>query len=484
MFKTSVRKFAIVLSVVLIISMMVISTAFAGSATKTLSTNFTLVNIGTSAAEVTIDYFQPDGSPWTGSIYTYFQIPADGGQQIVRQYDDQLTAGQGSVVISSSEELGSVVQQLNRSGIGLPTSGAYKGFKEGSNQVVVPQLARKAVTAAGTSNSMLIIQNTGAATSFTISFYTLGDTTGTPKYVTPSIPLPLNGSSTYDLYDVSSTLIPDNWWGSAVIKAATGGTVAVVVNWFSGPDGLNVYEGVPTGSTISKWFIPLLYVRLTNTLTTSVSIQNLSGVEIPVDDITLKCKKDATSTGSDTITLKNATAFPDKSLYAFNTLNTTLFPEANWYGGCVVSSATGKNIVALVIHRYSFGGDSGAHIAIPGTSTDKTVYVPLIAKRLSNGFSTGVTIQNLSETLDAHVTLIYTQSTGTVTTRTGVIIPAGGSIIRNFRMSTTELPEITDGWVGTLKVVSSDQPVQAYIVNSSLFAGGDQFYIYTGITKP
>ncbi len=485
MFKNKLRKISIVISLVIILSLVMISTVFAGSATKVLSSNFTLVNIGANPADVIIEYFAPDGSPWLGSIFTNFTLPADGGQQIVRQYEDQLTSGQGSVVISSSEALGSVVQELNRSGIGLPTSGAYKGFSQGSNSVVIPQLARKAPTAVGMSNSVMVIQNTGgAATTVTISFYTLGDTTGTPKYVTPAMSIEPGASKTYDLYDVSATNLPDAWWGTAVVNAAVGGEVAVVVNWFSGPDGLNVYEGVPSTTLVSKWFIPLLYIRLTNTLTTSVAIQNISGVEIPAADITISCKKDASSGGSATLSYTNTSAFPDKSLFAFNFGDTVKFPEGNWYGGCVVSSATNKNMVVLVTHRYLSGGDSGSHLAIPGNSTDKTVYVPLIAKRLSNGFSTGVSIQNLNESATATVTLTYTQSNGTVTTRTGVIIPAGGSIIRNFRLSTTESPELTDGWVGTLKIVSSDQPIQAYIVNSSLIPGGDQFYIYTGISKP
>ena len=68
----------------------------AASTTKTLSTNFTLVNFGTSTANVSVSYVKTDGSAWTAdSGNTNFTIPANGGQKPVYQYfDGTLTAGQ------------------------------------------------------------------------------------------------------------------------------------------------------------------------------------------------------------------------------------------------------------------------------------------------------------------------------------------------------------------------------------------------------
>lgn len=472
-------------SVVTILSLLIISSASAGSATKTLSTNFTLVNIGTDTAQVSINYFLPDGSPWTGSSFTNYEIPADGGQAIVRQYDDTLTGGQGSVIVSSSQPLASMVQLLNRSGIGAPTSAAYLGFSQGYTSVVLPLLSKKASTASGLSNSQLTLQNThSGAIDATISFYTLGDISGTPIYTTPSIPIQPGASYVYDLADASDAFLPVGWWGSAVVSTSSPGQLAVIVSWFLGPDGLNAYEGVSGDLAVSKWFIPLLYVRLPNTLSTSLSVQNISGGEIPAEDLTLSCKKDETSGGSATLTVKNATAFPNRSVYTFNTTNSSIFPESSWYGGCVLSSATEKNIVVLVQHRYVGGGDTGAYVAVPGNSTDKTLYVPLVAKRLSNNFATTATIQNLNESMPATVDLIYTPlGGGSQIIRNDVVIPAGGSIIRNFRLTGTESPEMPNGWVGTLKVVS-DQPVQAFLSNTFLTINGDQLQAYSGVTKP
>jgi len=78
--------------------------------------------------------------------------------------------------------------------------------------------------------------------------------------------------------------------------------------------------------------------------------------------------------------------------------------------------------------------------------------------------------------------LTYTPSGGgTPIVRTGITIPAESSIVRNFRLSSTELPEITDGWQGSLKIVS-DQPVHAYIANTYITPpNGDQFMAYTAL---
>jgi hypothetical protein len=483
-----VRRLSTVFSMVVIVSLLLMSSASAASTTKTLSSNFTLVNLGTTAATVGIKYVKPDGTDWTGSSYVDLTILPDGGQQIVRQYNDTLAAGQGSVVISSSEELGSMVQLLNR-GTGAPTSGAYTGFKSGSTKFLLPLVAKKGTSITGLANSQIMVQNVGAAaTDVTIVLTALG--AASPTYTKPAVTIQPSATFTYDLADETDGHLPVGFWGSAVINAASGGQIVAISNLFFGADGLNTYEGVAVENVTSKWFIPLLYSRLSNTLNTSLSIQNVSnGAPIPVNDLTLSCIKDPTAPASAaaTLSIPNATAIPDNGLYTYNTANDTVRFPALWYGGCKISSATNMKFIVMVQYRYLSSPDQGAYIAIPATSTDKTLYVPLVAKRLSNGFATTATIQNLNETTAATVTLIYTDSAGASFSYPGVTIPAGGSIIRNYRQPTTEQDKMPDGWVGTLKV-TSDQPIQAYLANTYLPGfnplNGDQFMAYTGFTKP
>lgn len=471
----------VLFSVAVIVSMTVGSSAFAASSTKAFSTNFTLVNLGSTDAQVVVDYVQPDGSAWTGSAFTSLTVTANGGQQIVRQYADTLTPGQGSVVISSSQPLGALVQIQNR--VGVPSTDAYIGVTAGTSTAYIPLAAHHGSSASGTANSQIMIQNTGSSPiDVTVALTKSGSATS--DYTKTISGIAASATFTYDLE--GETHLSENWFGSAAVNVTTsGGKVAVLSSLFFGPDSMVTFNAFPIETLDSKWFIPLLYSRLTNTLTTSLAIQNLDGAPIPANDLVLSCTKDPTSLGAATLTVSNASVIPDKSAYYFNTYTDHVnFPD-NWYGGCILSSTGGHKVVTFIQYRYISTADQAAYGAIPSLSTDKTLYVPLVAKRLSNGFATTATIQNLSTTNTATMTLTYTPSGGgTSIVRPGVTIPPGASIIRNFRQGGTEAPDMPDGWVGTLKV-SSDQPIQAYLANTyTTPPTGDRFAAYQGFTTP
>lgn len=144
----------------------------ADATTKALATNYTLVNLGDAQATVSAQYLTPTGTEWGDSIFKSFTIPA-GGNQIVRQYDDTgLTPGRGSVIISSDQLLGAMVQEVTRTGV--PTSGAYTGVGTPSATWYVPLAARQANSATGKVNSQIIVQNvTAAAVDFTVEYFSL-----------------------------------------------------------------------------------------------------------------------------------------------------------------------------------------------------------------------------------------------------------------------------------------------------------------------
>lgn len=201
-------------------------------------------------------------------------------------------------------------------------------------------------------------------------------------------------------------------------------------------------------------------------------------VELPANDIVLSC-----SDGTTNLSVPFTSSVPINGAASYNTLADSRFPAA-YQGSCDVSSASGKKVVLLIMYRYINSSDQAAYEGIPNTSTDKTVVVPLIAKRLANNFATAATIQNLSTTETAIVDITYTPSGGgTAIVRQDVSIAPGGSLVRNFRVAGTELPEITDGWQGSMKV-TSNTPIAAYVANTYLTVNGDQFMAYRGLTLP
>jgi hypothetical protein len=500
--RLSALKITLAFILVTMLALTVSGAGFAASTVKTLSTNFTLVNLGSDPATGTIEYYKDDGTPWAvDTANTKFSLAPNGGQVQIRQYfDSTMSTGKGSVVVNSSQQLGAVVQILARGQ--TPTSGAYKGFSDAdvSTKFYVPIVASRGNSSSGTVNSQIIVQNASLTTlsDITIDLISLAGTLDYTKHI-PS--LAQGVSYYYDLAD--ETNLPPGWFGSAVVTASD--KITVVNNLFLGPDALQSFNAFPQGSITTDWLVPSFFSRLTNGLSAVVTVQNLSGSTISAHTLILNCKKDVNSGGQASISVDNPSNILDKASYNFNAVTDARFP-ANWYGSCSISAPGG--VVVIVQLRYvGAPNNNGAagYEAIPDGGTDKTMFVPLIAKRLSNGFATVVTIQNLNTSNSTTVTLNYVPSStecpvticdinhdGSVgsddeITISNVSISAGGSIMRNHRLSSGPNSEVAlpDGWVGSLQVVSASQPINGFVqLTNYINTTGDTFMAHDVFTQP
>ena len=476
------------ISVVLVflLTLTLASSASAASTTKTLSTNFTLINFGSSTANVAVEYLEDTGSSWAAdSANTSFTIGPDGGQKIIRQYTDStMTSGRGSAVVSSTEPLGAVVQIR---AIGqTPTSGAYSGFASTSDTYYIPLVARRLNTASGLGNSQIMVQNadTNAAT---VDIQLIGS----PSYTKSGVSIPASSTYYYDLDDESEGNVPSNWFGAAVVSASGGAQIAVVSNFFLGPHAMQTFNAFPAESLGTEWLVPLFTSRLANGLSTPVAVQNLSGGTIGAGGVTMDCIKDPGSPGSD-FAVSNTSSIADNAAYYFNPVTDLSLPEA-WYGACRVSS-TGS-VVAFVQMRFIGTDQAAAYEAIRADGTDTVAFIPLVAKRLANGFATAVTIQNLSPTDPASVTFTYVPSPDYVAgggSSSNIVvgpysIPAGGSLIHNHRLGGTGSGSgqhnLPDEWYGSLVVDSSDQPINGFVQLTNIYnSSGDDFMAHDAFT--
>jgi hypothetical protein len=480
-FKLSRKSLVVLISAVLALTL--IMPALAASTTKKLSSNFTLVNLGDGPASGNIEFKRPDGSAWKAA--EPFTISTPGGQLIRRQYDADsgLAPGRGSVVISANAALGAVVQLQARDGQ-VPTTGAYSGISAPSSSVYVPLVIRRGASASGMANSQIIAQNTGSSP-IQIDIDLIA-TNGSKTY-TKSFPNVAAGASVeYDLDVENNANVPEGWVGSAVVKsAANGGQVGVVSNFFLGEHAMQTFNGFSTPA--QKWFAPLVTSRLGNGLSTPIAVQNLSGGTIPVGGIKIACKTGAGSPGGD-FNLQNTAVVGNTASVFFNPVLgiTPGFPDG-WYGSCTIDTQD-YNTVAFVQMRFVGTDKAAAYEAIPATGTNKTAVIPLVAKRLGNGFASAVTIQNLSSSA-ATVTLKYIASTDCAgcqnVTLSNQSIPANGSLIQNHRIESgaNSVPQLPDGWFGSL-VVESNQAVDSFIQLDFLTATtGDPFMAHNGFTK-
>ena len=125
--------------------------------------------------------------------------------------------------------------------------------------------------------------------------------------------------------------------------------------------------------------------------------------------------------------------------------------------------------------------------------------IPLWARRLTNGFSSNVTILNLSATQPANVTLAYKGTPGLPAECTATftrVIPANGALFQNHRVEDAvaeSVPQVATNCQGTLTVTSSDQPIDGFVQLDQLDAlsppvaplvSGDRFMAHNVFLLP
>ena len=184
------------------------------------TTEYTLVNLGGSAATVSAAYYPPGGI--TPAHVANFTIPSQGRQDVpVGSAADGFVASNwiGSIVISSDQDVVAVAL-TTYTGKGTPGNGygtemvSYGAFDQGDTTLYVPQLQR--TSGVNLSASRLTIQNTtNSAATVYVTFYYGGS--GVPR---APISLAPYGSVTLRT-NIDSDIAPANWSGvaSAVVTA-------------------------------------------------------------------------------------------------------------------------------------------------------------------------------------------------------------------------------------------------------------------------
>jgi hypothetical protein len=460
--------------------------ALAAATAKTLSTNFTLVNMDRdNPAAGTIAYLLETGDPWPGvsSTNLSFNVSPNGGSIQVKQYfDPTMQRGRGSVVISSDRPLGTIVQIHARGQ--TPTQGAYTGFLEGHSTFYLPLVARNKFTLNGTANSQIIIQNADAS-ALPVTVELIPSESATAAY-TKTFEAIQPGVSVY--YDLSTeNNLPNEWIGSAVVRAP-GGKITVVSNFFQGADILQTYDGFPQEILGPDWVVPVFFSRLANGMSSVVTVQNVGAASIAAGGLALHCTTiDGSAPGEFTVT--NPAAIAPNGSYSFNPIGDSARYTANWTGTCDVRAA-GADLVAIVQLRFNSAPDgnigASAYEAVRAGGTDRVMFVPLVAKRLPNGFASVVGVRNLGSG-GTTLTLSYIPATngncpvaacdinldGVVDAADTIVVndvnlAGNSSLQRNHRLasgsgSSDAEPTLPDSWEGALRIESSSQPIDGYV---------------------
>jgi hypothetical protein len=474
------------LSVLALLGVMVLTLALgvasvsAQATTKSLSTNYTVQNLGTDIANIEVDYrkdFDVGGGAWTADpANTTFTVPV-GGSKVVAQYlDTVMSDGRGSATIASDQPVAAIVNMLARGQ--TPTSGAYTAFEAGSPSFYMPFAFKNLVTSVGTINSQLIIMNVGTAPT-DVSVAMIHGVTGVTDY-TKNITA-LEGGESYYYDQALETNLDDGWYGSAYVSAAAGGFVAVVGNQFTGAHGLLTYPGFEGGYT--EWSIPLYVSRLSNGYNSVIAIQNVSGGTIATGGIDVVFTPDPGLTGATPFTITLASDLENNSTWTVNPRANPAFPTDSYGAARIVATADVVAIVnQLVNEPPNLGTSALSFNAIRADLTGTTVVAPLIMSRLPNRYSTVFTVANLTDTAGT-CDFNYKGDAGYGSSDVSVDdvpLPASGSIVHNHRLPGTHgLPE---DWYGAA-TVSCTQPAAGMVNSLQTLSTGDPDTSYNAFTR-
>ena len=184
-----------------------------------------------------------------------------------------------------------------------------------------------------------------------------------------------------------------------------------------------------------------------------------------------------------------------------------MFPDDHWGGSCRIDSGSYSTVVFVQMRYVSDFVGAAAYEAIQEGSTDTRMVVPLIAKRLPNGFASVVTIQNMSFSSTATVNLRYMpffveaecpvaicdmNNDNVVDENDAIdvgplVIPIGASIQRNHRIESGPGSEsaLPDGWQGSLLVTSTGTAINGFVqLTNYLIFLGDTYMAHKAITLP
>ncbi len=476
----------------LVIIFCVNGVGLAGSTTKNLSTNYTVVNFGSSTASVTVDYIKENGDPWPADPdKSAFTVDPNYGNKTIAQYfDATMSPGKGSAILSSNQPLGAVVTIQARGQVA--TQGAYNGYGSGSNIFYVPLVVRNRNTANGFSNTQIMIQNIDAGNAAITAHvdFIASPGSGYSNWTKTGIPIASGATYYYDVADELPANLPNGWIGSAVVTGDSGKEIAVVSNVFSGANGLQTYNAFPQEAASTGWAFPQFASRLPNGFNTVVNIQNVSGAPIAANGIHMHCIPGVGFVGN--LDLYNPADVPANATTGFNPYTDHTIP-GNWNGSCSIS-ATGNVVVTVTLRRPGVTEEISGYEAFHSANTDTRIVFPNMAKRLANGFATNGIIMNLDAVNPALVRLVYTRAPGIVvgdpTYTLDVTIPAGGQLQQNLRLTSDPVGlSMPSGWSGTLLVepqpAQPARPLIGYVaLTNYLNPPGDTQMAHQGFTLP
>jgi hypothetical protein len=487
-------------SLVLLLALVLVPAASAQYSEGSWYTSYQIQNLGTSAADVTVTYYDATGTAITGPT---FMIDA-GGSVVWTQWDDVgLPDGQYSAVIESTEEIAVIAnQQLLPNGATgftpIAPFSSYSGATGGATQVTLPVIMYNWYGY----YTEFYVQNAGSGdANVTVTYYPgemNGETSGAAG-VTESAVIPQFASKGFSQQAMPALGAPSGTWagrflGSAVVTGDQ--PLVVVVNQHVvASHKLFTYNGFSGGSTSIGTPV---YMRGYFGYYASLTIGNPSTTTTA--NVTLTYTADSTYSNppSQTVVANHSIA-PGTALVRYDGPTATDAQSdlddtpsfTRFFGAVKIESDIPVVVIVNQESTTAAGAQSGTYNGSPlGDATTK-ISVPLVQADFY-GYYTSLTIQNTTGTA-ANISIEYT-SDATFSAVPGAtkayshVIPANGSLnVYEGRKGGLEIGDINsdtfwrDGtnkrFIGSA-IITSDQDIIAFVNEEKDVSGMDTMYTY------
>lgn len=341
--------------------------------------SFTVQNVSTSSATVTITFVDETGAqtvptelnggqtnPFTLAVGASFEIYVPGIPVA------ELPSGRYSVVISADQQIVAIANLVGQGTINF--NGSYSGFSSGAAPFYLPAVVYNYYGW----YSLISVQNVGsAATDVTVTITCNDGTVGTLTQSNVSA----MASTHFDLETTTPTGFTGSTQCNGSAEITTSGENVVVVDNQTVPASGNTqsYSGFTSGA--AKVYVPALYTDYYG-WNASINIRKLGAGNVTVDV--------AYSDGG-TSNCALTDAAPSCLLYM-----PTEHTAAGYYGATI--TATGGDIVAVV--NAANGSQAQTYNAVADGTGSEVVGIPSVMKNYY-GWNTSFTCQNVGATATA-----------------------------------------------------------------------------------
>ncbi len=427
------KHFKIFLVVGVIVALIIPTLAFANVTSYT--SGFQLQNMTSSTANVTITFYNQDGTQAASvsdtiaanDSNTYYPLSA-------------VTSGfNGSVVVSSDQQVGAIANVLGNNGA---YGASYIGFSQGATSVNLPLVMKNNYGISTWFN----VQNTGASNA-TVTVTYAGTSCTENATIAP------NAAHTFD--QSTNTCLTDGYVGAGSISSDQP-VAAIVMQVTSDTSGLMpnllAYNGFTSAST--EPVMPLVSSGYYNS-GTGIQIQNTGSTDT---DVTLTYTPSAGFPGASCTETKTVPA-SNSVTFGFPNLPTSCYTNGGSAGSnafvgsaLVTGNSTNQNLVAIVNQVTTGTSNAAAYSAFaPGNATTH-VSLPLIMDN-NYGIFTGFSVANVGNSA-TDITCTFSGTSYTV---------SANDVQPGEALTDVQLGKISNGYVGSATCSSSGEKIVAVV---------------------